>query len=84
MERWARKLVEDMVLFNPKNFTMLQQALKIPAFEMDTQSVPFYRACRNGQVPHHVGSTSDGVCGEEYLLRMLAVRFPKRKCKCHL
>jgi len=36
---------------------MLQHALKIPAFELDTQSVPFYRAGRNGQVPHHVGST---------------------------
>lgn len=76
----THKLVQEAILFTPKKLTMLQHALKIPAFELDTQSVSFYRAGRNGQVPHHVGSTrtSGGACGEEYLLRMLAVRFPKR------
>jgi hypothetical protein len=53
----THKLVQEAILFTPKNLTMLQHALKIPALELDAQSVPFYRAGRNGQVPHHVDST---------------------------
>jgi hypothetical protein len=54
------------------------------AFCLDTHCVPFQCVYRNGRMPHHVGSTSDGVCREECLVRVLAVRFPKRLYKCHL
>lgn len=53
------------------------------AFRVDTWSDRFYCTYRNGRVPHHVGSTRDGICEEECCLRVLAVYFPKVRV-CHL
>jgi hypothetical protein len=58
--------------------------LKKAAFRLNRKSGQFLRAHRNGQVPHHGASTCEGVCGQEYSLRMLTVRLSKSQCICRL
>jgi hypothetical protein len=83
---WARKYMEvwktGSVYFRQcDSVTMCLQVFKMASFDMHKQSGPFLHAYKNGQVRHHAGSTSDGVCGGEYLLRVQAVSFPKHQHK---
>ena len=59
-----------------------QQVFKMATFRVDARSGQFYCTYRNGRVPHHVGSTHDGICEEECCLRVLIVYFTKVRV-CH-
>jgi hypothetical protein len=79
----THKLVEDAFIFTPENRTVLQCVHHMHSrYVHSTWIHSASRSIAPADMGKHpitlVVSTSGGVCGEQYFLKMLVVRFPKR------